>query len=206
MLNYEKDYYNFDIEFIAGCDEAGRGPLAGPVVAAAAIMPKDFINDDINDSKQLTDKKRRKLFEIIKENAIAYAIVAIEADKIDEINIYEASRLAMEMALKRLNHRYDMVLTDCMPLLHETVKVEPIVKGDAKSFNIACASILAKVARDDLMLELDKKYPQYGFKNHKGYGTKEHLEALDNYGPIDHIHRKTYAPVKKFFVKQMSLF
>ncbi len=206
MLNYEKKYYNAKVQFIAGCDEAGRGPLAGPVVCAAVIMPSNFVNEDVNDSKQLSDKKRRELFEIIKKEAISYAVVAISADKIDEINIYEASRLGMEMALRKLQHSYDMVLTDCMPLLHENVPVEAIVKGDAKSFNIACASILAKVTRDDLMIELDKEYPEYGFKNHKGYGTKEHLDALEEHGPILHIHRQTYAPVKKYFSKQLTLF
>lgn len=206
MLDYEKKYYSKDIVFIAGCDEAGRGPLAGPVVAAAVIMPSDFQNEEVNDSKKLTDKKRRKLFEIIKENAIAYAVAIIDADTIDKINIYEASRLGMETALRNLNHKYDMVLTDYMPLLHEQVNVEAIAKGDAKSFNIACASILAKVTRDDLMIELDKKYPEYGFKKHKGYGTKQHLEALEKYGAIPHIHRQTYAPVSNLKCEQLTLF
>lgn len=206
MLDYEKKYYSKDIVFIAGCDEAGRGPLAGPVVAAAVIMPSDFQNEEVNDSKKLTDKKRRKLFEIIKENAIAYAVAIIDADTIDKINIYEASRLGMETALRNLNHKYDMVLTDYMPLLHEQVNVEAIAKGDAKSFNIACASILAKVTRDDLMIELDKKYPEYGFKKHKGYGTKQHLEALEKYGAIPHIHRQTYASVSNLKCKQLTLF
>lgn len=206
MLDYEKKYYSKDIVFIAGCDEAGRGPLAGPVVAAAVIMQSDFQNEEVNDSKKLTDKKRRKLFEIIKENAIAYAVAIIDADTIDKINIYEASRLGMETALRNLNHKYDMVLTDYMPLLHEQVNVEAIAKGDAKSFNIACASILAKVTRDDLMIELDKKYPEYGFKKHKGYGTKQHLEALEKYGAIPHIHRQTYAPVSNLKCKQLTLF
>lgn len=206
MLHYEKDYYTNEIEFIAGCDEAGRGPLAGPVVCAAVIMPKDFQNEVVNDSKQLTDKKRRELFEIVKKEAIAYAVLEISADKIDEINIYEASRLGMELALRNLKHRYDMVLTDCMPLLHETVPVEAIVKGDAKSFNIACASILAKVTRDNIMIELDKQYPEYQFAKHKGYGTKAHLEALEKYGAIEHIHRKTYGPIKNLKIKQLTLF
>lgn len=206
MLDYEKNYYDENVKYIAGCDEAGRGPLAGPVVCAAAIMPKDYHNEYVNDSKQLSDKKRRELFEIIKKEAIAYAIVEVSADEIDEINIYEASRIGMECALRKLNHSYDMVLTDCMPLFHESVPVEPIVKGDAKSFNIACASILAKVYRDDLLIELDKKYPEYGFAKHKGYGTKLHLEALEKHGPIAHVHRQTYAPIKKFKQKQLTLF
>ena len=206
MLNYEQKYYTNEIKYIAGCDEAGRGPLAGPVVCAAVIMSKDFHNEDVNDSKQLSDKKRRELFEIIKKEAIAYAVVEISSDKIDEINIYEASRLGMELALRKLNHSYDMVLTDCMPLLQENVSVEAIVKGDAKSFNIACASILAKVTRDNLMIELDKIYPEYQFAKHKGYGTKVHLEALEKYGAIEHVHRKTYGPVKKVLTKQLTLF
>lgn len=206
MLDYELKYYEQGLTFIAGCDEAGRGPLAGPVVCAAVIMPASFNNDEVNDSKQLTDKKRRELFEIIKREAIAYAVVEISADEIDQINIYEASRLGMEKALRELHHKYEMVLTDCMPLRHEVVPVEAIVKGDAKSFNIACASILAKVTRDDLLIELDKKYPEYGFAHHKGYGTKEHLEALDKYGAIPHVHRQTYGPVKKLTQKQLTLF
>lgn len=206
MLNYEQKYYTNEIKYIAGCDEAGRGPLAGPVVCAAVIMSKDFHNEDVNDSKQLSDKKRRELFEIIKKEAIAYAVVEISSDQIDEINIYEAARLGMELALRKLNHSYDMVLTDCMPLLHENVSVEAIVKGDAKSFNIACASILAKVTRDNLMIELDKIYPEYQFAKHKGYGTKVHLEALEKYGAIEHVHRKTYGPVKKVLTKQLTLF
>ena len=142
----------------------------------------------------------------IKKEALAYAVVEISADEIDQINIYEASRLGMEKALRELHYQYEMVLTDCMPLLHETVPVEAIVKGDAKSFNIACASILAKVTRDNLLIELDKQFPQYGFRKHKGYGTKEHLEALEKFGAIPHIHRQTYGPVRRLSQKQLTLF
>lgn len=205
MLDYEKGYYSLSCQYIAGTDEAGRGPLAGPVCAAACIMPSDFVNEDINDSKQLTDKERRELYDVIVKSALAYSIVLIDADTMNRINIYAASKMAMIEALKALNHQVDMVLTDAMPLVFGNVKVEPIIKGDTKSINIACASILAKVTRDDYMVELDAKYPNYGFAKHKGYGTKEHLQALDKYGPIPHIHRYTYAPVKKLLVKQLNL-
>ena len=206
MLDYEKNYYTDKIIYIAGGDEAGRGPVAGPVVCAAVIMPKEFYNYNINDSKQLSDKKRRELYEIIKKNAISYSVVFIDSETIDKINIYAASRLGMEKALENLNHRVDMILTDAMPLIGHTVPCEPIIKGDAKSFNIACASILAKVERDNYMIELDKKYPEYGFAHHKGYGTKEHLEALNKYGPISSIHRFTYEPVRKVQNVQLKLF
>ncbi len=206
MLDYEKQFDRTIYPFIAGCDEAGRGPLAGPVVAAAVIMPEDVVCEEINDSKQLTDAKRRKLFPWIIEHALAYAIVAISAEKIDQINIYEASRLGMTTALSRLHHPINLILTDCMPLPLEKRPVDAIVKGDAKSFNIACASILAKVMRDNLMIQLDAVYPEYGFAKHKGYPTKEHLEALEKYGPIPHVHRYTYGPVKHVLTKQLSLF
>lgn len=194
-LDFEQDYYSDEIVFIAGCDEAGRGPLAGPVVAAAVILPRAYINIEINDSKQLSSKKREKLFDEIKENAIAVGVGIVDALKIDEINIYEASRLAMKLALEDMKHKYDLVLTDAMPIKDLGVEVIPIIKGDAKAMCIASASIIAKVTRDRMMEELDKKYPEYGFAKHKGYGTKAHLEALEKYGPIKGIHRYSYAPV-----------
>lgn len=205
MLDYELKYYSDKVRYIVGCDEAGRGPLAGPVVAAAVIMPADFLCEEVNDSKKLSDKKRRQLAEIIKKQAIAYAICEISSEEIDEINIYQASRKAMEIAIGKLNHPFDLILTDAMPLSITSIPVEAIIKGDAKSFNIACASILAKVYRDNVMELIDLQYPEYGFKFHKGYGTKMHLEALEKYGPIEKLHRFTYAPIK-IRTEQIKLF
>ena len=194
-LDFENQYYSDSINLIVGCDEAGRGPLAGPVVAAAVIFPRAYINKNINDSKQLSAKKRDELFDEIKENAIAVGVGIVDAETIDKINIYEASRLAMKLAIKDMNHQYDLVLTDCMPIKDLDAEVIPIVKGDAKALCIAAASIIAKVTRDRMMDELDKKYPEYGFKKHKGYGTKAHMEALEKYGPIKGIHRFSYKPI-----------
>ncbi len=196
-LDYERALYKKGYKFIAGCDEAGRGPLAGPVVAAAVIFDKNYHNDEIDDSKKLSDKKRRKLFQEIKENAIAYEITIISPEKIDEINIYEASRLAMFESVKRLQVKPDYILTDAMPLKNITIPQENIIKGDAKALSIAAASILAKVTRDDIMIELDRQYPQYGFAKHKGYPTKEHLSALQQYGAIEGVYRYSYGPVKE---------
>lgn len=203
MLDYEKRYK--DANFIAGTDEAGRGPICGPLTAGAVIFPKGYQNEEINDSKQLTEKKREKLAEIIKRDALAYAVVFISPQEIDRINIYEASRLAMEKALRSLKHKYDMVITDAMPLKHEKCLVVPLIKGDAQALCVAAASILAKVARDHYMYELDKKYPKYGFKRHKGYPTKAHLEALKELGPIKSEYRFSYRPVKDLNYVQLSL-
>ncbi len=199
MLDYEKDIYKKGFKFIVGCDEAGRGPLCGPVVCAAVIFPVDFQNEEINDSKKLTAKKREELYDIITQKALAYAIEIVSPQEIDEINIYEASRVGMVRAIKKLTITPDYILTDAMPLydFFETPK-EAIIKGDAKALSIAGASILAKVTRDRIMDELDKKYPQYEFKKNKGYPTKRHLELLEKYGPINEIYRYSYKPVKKF--------
>ena len=206
LKEIEKDLYQKGFQNICGIDEAGRGPLAGPVVAAAVILPKDYENEMINDSKKLTDKKRRELFEEIQKNAIAFGIGIVSPEEIDNINIYQASRLAMNIAIKNMSHKFDMILTDYMPLFGYECEVEPIAKGDAKAMCIAAASIIAKVTRDNLMIELDKLYPQYGFKNHMGYGTREHLDALEVYGPIKGVHRFSYAPVLKKDSKQLTLF
>ncbi len=194
MLDGEKKYYSDDVKAIVGVDEAGRGCLAGPVVATAVILPINYINNDINDSKQLTNKKRRELAEIIKRDALAYSIKRVEAPVIDEINILEASRMAMKEAIESLSIPFDLVLTDAVQV--DTIKpCVSLVKGDATCMCIAAASILAKVTRDDIMIELDKKYPEYNFKSNKGYGTKKHLEALQEYGPVKDIHRFSYSPV-----------
>ena len=193
-LEFEKKYYDLGLEYIAGSDEAGRGPLAGPLVVAACILPKGYENELINDSKKLTDKKRRALYEVIKKDALAYHIEVIDIETIDKINIYQASKLGMKICLEKLKIKPQAAFLVAMKLEMD-YPVESIIKGDARSISIAAASILAKVYRDDLMIEYDKEYPGYDFKKNMGYGTKKHLEALDTLG-ITPIHRKTYEPVK----------
>lgn len=193
---YEKELNKKGYNLIAGCDEAGRGPLCGPVVAAAVILPQDYELKGLTDSKQLSAKKREEFFKIIKKDAISYAISEVSAKTIDEINIYEASRLAMLQALEKLDIQPDYVITDAMPLPSK-INSMSIIKGDAKSITIAAASILAKVTRDKIMDEWDKAHPEYGFKNHKGYPTKKHLENIEKYGILDE-YRLTYKPIKSF--------
>ncbi len=205
-LTYQNQFYSDKVHFIVGTDEAGRGPLAGPVVAAAVILPEDYQNEEINDSKQLSEKQREKLYVEIKEHALAIGVGIVSADEIDEINIYEAARKAMTIAINNLNHSFDMILTDCMKLHTFNVPVIDLVKGDALALPIAAASIIAKVTRDHIMNELDKTYPQYGFKKNKGYGTKQHMDALKKYGAIEHIHRKTFKPVTKILQGEMNIF
>jgi ribonuclease HII len=194
MNIFENKYRAQGYEYIAGVDEVGRGPLAGPVVAAAVILPKDFCLAGIDDSKKLTEKKRLEYDEIIREKAIAYSIAMIEAEEIDQINIYEATKKAMSLAIALLHPTPDFLLIDAMKL-DTPMGCESIIKGDAKSVSIAAASIVAKVARDSLMSEVSLNYSQYGFQNNMGYGTKEHIEALKLHG-ITPYHRKTFAPVK----------
>lgn len=205
-LDYQNQFYSDEVKLIVGVDEAGRGPLAGPVVAAAVIFARAYNNKEINDSKQLSAKKREKLFDEIYQNAIAVGVGIVDATKIDEINIYEATKVAMKEAINNLKHDYDLILTDAMKLIGLGKPVIDIIKGDAKALPIAAASIIAKVTRDKLMNELDNKYPNYGFKKHKGYGTKLHLDALDKFGPIKGIHRFSYKPVYKSLHKEINLF
>lgn len=205
MLEYELPIYQKGYHLICGTDEAGRGPIAGPVVAAAVILPQDYQNPEIDDSKKLTAKKREELYQEIIKHAIAYQIVAISAEEIDSINILEASRKAMQIAVDQLQVKPDYILTDFMNLKHVTVPLEALKHGDALSINIAAASILAKVTRDKMMDELDVKYPQYGFKKHKGYPTKEHLLMMNKYGPIKGIYRYTYRPVQQYFLEEFTL-
>ena len=196
MWEIENGIYDEGFEIICGVDEAGRGPLAGPVCAAAVILPKGLEIPGLTDSKKLTDKKRRELFPVIKEQAIAYGIGLASHDEIDEINILQATYLAMERALAQLTVKPDIALIDGNRAKDFGLPVRTVVKGDSLSMNIAAASILAKVTRDDLMLVLAEKYPQYGFEVHKGYGTKAHYEALRAHGASE-IHRKTF--LKKFY-------
>ena len=204
-LDYEQQYYSDEIKYIAGCDEAGRGCLLGPVVAGAVILPKDFKCDLINDSKQLTEKQREEAYRVIKENAISWAVAEVGPEEIDQINILNASRKAMLLALSKLDHPYDMILTDAVKMKVD-IPFEAIIHGDAKAMCIAAASIMAKVTRDHICYELDKKYPQYEIAKHKGYGTKLHLEKLREYGPIKGLYRYSYGPVKELFLEKISLF
>ena len=202
MYEYEEKLYKEGYNFIAGTDEAGRGPLVGPVVAGCVVFPKGYKNDLINDSKKLTEKKREALYDIILKDALSVGIGIVSAKEIDEINIYEAARKAMIEAYKEANKKIkiEYLLTDAMPINTLDIPVLKIIKGDAKSVTIAAASIVAKVTRDRILLELDRKYPEYGFKSHKGYPTKKHLEAIEKYGIFDE-YRKTYKPVKKIIDK-----
>ena len=197
LYEYEKELIKKGIKYIGGTDEAGRGPLIGPVVAACVVMPINYQNELINDSKKLTEKKREILYDVIMNDALTVGIGIVDAKTIDEINIYEASKLAMikayEEAKKKI--KIEHLLTDAMELDID-IPVTKIIKGDAKSITIAAASIIAKVTRDRMLYELDKKYPMYGFKNHKGYPTKAHIEAMHKYGLIDG-YRKSYGPVKE---------
>ncbi len=205
-LDYEKQFYSEKVKLIVGVDEAGRGCLLGPVVAAAVILPIDFSSDLINDSKQLSEKKREEAFALIKENAIAFGVGIISPEVIDEINILEATKLAMKTAIDNLKHQYDLILTDAVKLKGFDVDVIPIIKGDAKAQCIAAASIIAKVTRDHICYELDEKYPIYNIRNNKGYGTKDHMDALQQYGPVKGLHRFSYKPVKSCLIKKISLF
>lgn len=198
LYSNEKRLWNLGYENIAGCDEAGRGPLFGPVVAASVILPHDFVLEGLNDSKKLSEKKREKYYPIIMEKALAVSVSIVEAEEIDKINIYEASRQGMLRATNSLKVKPDYIITDAMPLDGFTnVPHEAIIKGDAKSITIAAASVIAKVTRDRIMYEIDKVHPEYEFKKHKGYPTKKHLELIEKYGIIDG-YRRTYGPVKKY--------
>lgn len=196
---YEKELFKTGIELIGGVDEAGRGPLIGNVVAACCVLPKDFVCEGLTDSKKLTEKKREKYYDYIIEHAICYGIALVSPEEIDKINIYEASRKAMMLAIEKVRKKINLeyVLTDAMPLPNLDIPHKPIIKGDAKSISIAAASVLAKVTRDRQLYELDKEYPMYGFASHKGYPTKKHLEAIKEYGLIEG-YRKTYKPVEEF--------
>ena len=196
MWEIEDGFFAEGVKLICGVDEAGRGPLAGPVCAAAVILPPHLEIPGLTDSKKLTDKKRRELFPVIKEHAIAYGIGMASEQEIDEINILQATFLAMQRALDQLEIRPDLALIDGNREKDFGVPVKTVVKGDSLSMNIAAASILAKVTRDDLMVALAETYPQYGFEIHKGYGTRAHYAALTEHGACP-VHRKTF--LKKFY-------
>ena len=194
---YEKKYWNMGFNNIAGVDEVGRGPLIGPVVTACVVLPHNFKLEGLTDSKKLSEKKRNEFCEYRKQNALAYSIGVVGPEEIDEINIYQASKKAMLLAIEDIRKKInvDYVFTDAMPLELDIPSLS-IVKGDLKSITISAASVIAKVTRDNMMYELDKKYPQYKFGSHKGYPTKKHIEAINKYGLIEG-YRKTYGPVKE---------
>ena len=196
MKEFETELYNNGINYIAGIDEVGRGPVVGPVEAAAVILPKDFYDERINDSKKLTEKKRELLYDVIMENAISVGIGISSEDVIDEINILNATKKAMIEAVNNLSIRPEHLLIDAVKLDIDIPQTS-IIKGDAKSESIAAASIIAKVTRDRMMVELDKLHPEYDFKHNKGYGTKKHIEAIRKYGIIKE-HRKTFAPCDEY--------
>ena len=193
---YERNLLQKGYEKIGGIDEVGRGPLVGPVVAACVILPKNYQLEGLTDSKKLSEKKREKFYDILRQDAIAIGIGVVSEKKIDEINIYEATKLAMQEAIKNLKVEPDYLLIDAMKL-ETSIPSTSIIKGDAKSLSIAAASVIAKVTRDRMLIELDKKYPMYDFKNNKGYPTKKHLEAIEKYGII-YEHRRSYGPVSNY--------
>lgn len=196
--SFEKELISEGFNVVCGIDEAGRGPLAGPVCAAAVVLPTDLEIEGLNDSKKLTEKKREALFDVVKEKALAYSIVMIDEKTIDEINILQATLLAMRRAVEALDVKPDAALIDGNQKPGLSIEERTVVKGDAKSMSIAAASILAKVSRDRFMLELDEQYPQYQFAKHKGYGTKLHYECIEEYG-ISPAHRLTF--LKKILEK-----
>lgn len=198
LSEYEKGLYEKGHKYIAGIDEAGRGPLAGPVVAAAVILPKDCLIEGVNDSKKISEKKREKLYDEITEKAVAWGVGIVDNNVIDEINILNATRRAMHMALLDLEEKPDYILIDAEKNVDTNgIPFLPIIKGDALSISIASASIIAKVTRDRMMREYDELFPMYGFEKHKGYGTKAHIEAIKKNG-LCMIHRKTFS--EKFAV------
>lgn len=190
-LEYENNAKSKGYKYICGVDEAGRGPLAGPVCAAAVILPDNVIIEGVNDSKKLTEKKREMLFEVIKEKALSYSIAFATVEEIEEMNILNATMLAMKRAVEGLDIKADYAMIDGNRLPPLNIPCEYVIKGDAKSMSIAAASILAKVSRDRLCMEYAEKYPEYSFEKHKGYGTKLHTEAIKKYGPCE-IHRMSF--------------
>ena len=197
LYAYEKELWEKGVSYVGGVDEVGRGPLIGPVVTACVVLPHDFVLEGLTDSKKLTEKKREQFYDYIMEHAVCVKIGMCSPERIDEINIYQASREAMIEAIEKVAKEIPLehVLVDAMPLDID-IDTTSIIKGDAKSITIAAASVIAKVTRDRMMIELDHKYPMYGFGKHKGYPTKQHLEAIETYGLIEG-YRKTCGPVKK---------
>ena len=196
LKQYENELRNKGYKYICGIDEAGRGPLAGPVVVASVIMPENSMIEGINDSKKVSEKKREKLYDLILEEAISYGVGIIGQDEIDEINILNATKKGLTVSLKELTQKPDLIIVDALTNIDTLgTPYESIIKGDAKCYSISAASIIAKVTRDRIMREWDKIYPQYGFAQHKGYGTSAHISSIKEYGPCP-LHRKTF--IKNF--------
>lgn len=202
-LKYEKAAYQQGKKVIIGLDEAGRGPMAGPLVVGAVIFDKNYYNEDIDDSKKLTEKKREALYDVIIHDALAYQIEIIDVEEVDRLNVYQASKIGMLRAIEHISLQPDFALTDAMPL-GDAIDHQAIIKGDHLSMTIGAASILAKVTRDRIMKDYDAMYPQYGFAKHKGYPTKQHKEALLQYG-VTPIHRRSFQPVIDVLNEQLSL-
>ena len=196
LYTYERELIKQGITLIGGIDEVGRGPLVGPVVAACVILPLNYELEGLTDSKKLSEKKREQFYEILKKEALSIGVGIVSAEKIDEVNIYEATKLAMQDAIKNCALKPEYLLIDAMKL-DTSIPSNSIIKGDSKSLSIAAASVIAKVTRDRMLIELDKKYPMYDFKHNKGYPTKKHLEAINQFAIIN-LHRKSYAPVKEY--------
>ena len=196
LYEYENELYDKGINLIGGIDEVGRGPLIGPVVAACVILPKNYKLEGLTDSKKLSEKKRDKFYNILMKDAVSIGIGIVDEKEIDELNIYQATKKAMAQAVDNMKIKPEHILVDAMPLELD-IPTTSIIKGDAKSITIAAASVIAKVTRDRMMYELDKKYPMYDLKHNKGYPTKKHLEAIDKYG-ITKYHRLSYGPVKQY--------
>lgn len=196
LKQYENDLRNKGYKYICGIDEAGRGPLAGPVVVASVIMPANSIIEGVNDSKKVSEKKREKLYDLILEEAISYGVGIIGQDEIDEINILNATKKGLTMSLQELTQKPDLIIVDALTHIDTLgIPYESIIKGDAKCYSISAASIIAKVTRDRIMREWDKVYPQYGFAQHKGYGTSAHINAIKEFGPCP-LHRRSF--IKNF--------
>jgi len=200
LLKYEKSLYKKGITLIAGIDEVGRGPLVGPVIASAVILPKNYKLEGLNDSKKISEKKREEFYNIIMKDAVSVGIGIVHADKIDEINILESAKLAMKIAVDNLKVKPDYLLIDGNKKIDSDINQETIIKGDSKSLSIAAASVIAKVTRDSMMYELDKKYPEYEFKSHKGYPTKKHIKMIVKYGLLDN-YRFTFKPINDLIKK-----
>lgn len=194
LYQYEKELWDSGVDYVAGMDEVGRGPLIGPVVTACVILPKDFTLNGLTDSKKLSEKKREEYYDYIMGHALSVSVGMMDEKVIDEVNIYEATKLAMYQAVEKSSIKPQHILIDAMKLEKLEIPSTSIIKGDAKSISIAAASVIAKVTRDRMMIELDQKYPMYGFKSHKGYPTKKHVEAIEQYGLIDG-YRKTFRPI-----------
>ena len=192
LKNIENELHKKGVKYIAGIDEAGRGPLAGPVVVASVIMPEDSMIEGVNDSKKVSEKKREKLYDLILEEAISYSVAIIGQDEIDEINILNATKKGLTLCVKELDVKPNLIIVDALNKIDTNgIPYESIIKGDAKCYSIAAASIIAKVTRDRIMRKYDEMYPEYGFAKHKGYGTAAHIEAIKKYGPCP-IHRRTF--------------